>query len=225
MAGSTDVAKRDAPAVPALVPTPALDPNLGADDIAIPRLYIGNFMSEAVKSRLVEFGDVYLALGKDDKDPQVLWTPGSKDNGVLFHVLDLRLGKSWQDGGRLETTTYDDPAAPDDAWTTYNYTLFLPDVDPDMPAKLLLTKSGKSQARKINTILMRNAAAGPPWNHAFRLTSERKENDKGEFAVAQVASAQPDPAHVRQAGELYELVAPSIATGSSTSITGDEPAI
>lgn len=225
MAGK-EVASAEAPQVPALAPTPAT--NITADDIAIPRIYVGNYMSEAVKQQLVKFGDVFLALGSDDGEPSVLWSLDSKDPGVLFHVLHLRKAKSWSEspGAPLELFEYDDPSAPADAWTTYNYTLYLPDVDEDMPARLLLTKTGKPTAQKINTVLMRSAAAGPPWTTAFRLTSVKKKNAKGEYAVAQVAIAEADPKHVARAGELFATIAPGLERSTTTTgSSADEPAI
>lgn len=224
MASSTSVARREAPAVPALAPTPAT--TISAEDIAVPRIYIGNYMSEAVKHQLVKFGDVFLALGSDDPEPQTLWSLDSKEPGVLFHVLHLRKAKSWSasPGAPLELYDFDDPSAPADAWVTYNYTLFLPEVDPDMPARLLLTKSGKTTAQKINTVLMRQAASGPSYGTAFRLTSVKRKNDKGEFAVAQVAVAQADPKHVQQAGELFALISAGLDQRGSTT-TGEEPEI
>lgn len=226
MAGSS-VARREAPSVPALAPTPAT--TIGAEDVAIPRLYIGNFMSEAVKAQLVKFGDVFLALGPDDTDPQVLWSLDQKaDAGVLFHVLHLRKAKSWSPspGAPLQLYDFDDPQAPEDAWTTYNYVLFLPEVDPDMPARLLLTKSGKTTAQKINTVLLRNASSGPDWLNAFRLTSLKRRNDKGEFAVAQVAIAEANPKHQQRAGELFTQIRRGLEQRSTTtSGPVDEPGI
>lgn len=223
---SKEVAAREAPSVPALAPTPAT--TIDAGDIAIPRLYVANYMSEAFKHKLVEFGDVFKALGPDDTEPETLWSLGSDDPGVLIHVLHLRKAKSWSEsnGAPLQLYDFDDPSAPADAWTTYTYTLFLPEVDPDMPARMLLTKSGKPTAQKINTVLMRNAAAGPSWATAFRLTSVKRQNQKGEFAIAQVALAQADPKHVQQASELHELIAPGLERPQSTTThSGEEPGI
>lgn len=224
MAGRS-VAPIEASSVPALAPTPAT--TISAEDIAVPRLYIGNYMSEAVKTQLVKFGDVFLALGSDDTEPNVLWSLDSKEPGVLFHVLHLRKAKSWSasPGAPLDLYDFDDPNAPAEAWTTYNYTLLLPEVDPDMPARLLLTKSGKSTAQKINTVLMRSSAAGPAWSTAFRLSSQKRRNEKGEYAIAQVVVAQADPAHVKRAGELFEQIAPGLDQRSTATVTGEEPAI
>jgi hypothetical protein len=221
------VATREAPPVPALAPTPAT--TITAEDIVVPRLYVGNYMSDAVKHQLVRFGDVYLADSADDSEPRVLWSLGSSEPGVLAHVLHLRKGKSFSEqgsGSQLQVWDFDDPTADSRAWTTYQYTLILPEVDPDMPAKLLLTKSGKPTAQKINTVLGRSAAQGPSWINAFRLTSAKRQKDQNEWSVFQAATAQANPEHVRQAGELFALLAPGFEqqNRSSTSLV-DEPGI
>ncbi|MGZ6570497.1 MAG: hypothetical protein ACXVHB_05790 [Solirubrobacteraceae bacterium] len=227
MAGKA-VAERVAPAVPALAPTPAT--TITAEDIAVPRLYVANYMSEAFKRKRVDFGDVYLAQGADDTDPQVLWSLDSNEPGVLVHVLHLRKARSWDGGvkgGPLDTWSFEDPAAPQEAWTTYTYTLCLPEVDAEMPARMLLTKSGKPVAQKINTVLARNAAQGPSFINAFRLTSAKRQKDQNEWAIFQAQSTQADPDHVRQAGELFTLLAPGFEQQGSrqSTTTGDEPEI
>lgn len=223
---SKAVAPVEVPEVPALVPTPAT--TIDAADIVIPRLYVGNQMSKAVKRKRASFGDIYIASGADDPDAQVLYEFGSSQAGVLAHVLHLRKGKSWTAGGSapLQIWDFDDPNAHPDAWTTYTYTLFLPEVDPDMPVRMLLTKSGRGTAQRINTVLARNAAQGPYWLNAFRITSDERSKDDNEWAVFQVAQVQADPKHVTQAGELFALIAPGLeqqARRQSTPV--DEPEI
>lgn len=226
MSGSKAVA-RQAPAVPDLAPTPAT--SITAEDIAVPRLYVANYMSEAFKRKRVDFGDVFLAAGPDDTDPQVLWSLDSKDPGVLAHVLHLRKGKSYSPapGAPLDTWDFDDPNAHQDAWTTYTYTLILPEVDREMPAKMLLTKSGKPVAQKINTVLARNSAQGPMWLNAFRITSARRQKDQNEWAIFQASLVQADPDNVLAAGDLFSILAPGFAQQGSRSstTTGDEPEI
>lgn len=227
MARSTAVAEREAPAVPALAPTPAT--TITAEDIAIPRLYVANYMSEAFKRGRAKFGDVFLGAGADDTDPQVLWSLGSSDPGVLAHVLHLRKARSWDmgvKGGPLTTWDFEDPTAPEEAWTTYTYTVILPEVDVDMPARMLLTKSGKPVAQKINTVLARNAAQGPSWINAFRITSAQRQKDQNEWAIFQAALTQADPDHVLAAGDLFSMIAPGLdRQDSRPSTTGETPDI
>lgn len=222
---SRSVAPVEVPEVPALVPTPAT--LITAEDIAIPRLYVGNFLSQAVRSQAVKFGDVYLAAGADDEDPQLLWSLGSDDPGVLMHVLHLRKGKSWQRdrGAPLEVFDYGDPAVPDGAWTTYSYTVLLPEIDQELPARMLLTKSGTPVARKINTVLARNAPQGPMYNNAFRVTSAKRQKDTNEWAIFQVATTTAQAEHVAAAAEMFAQIAPGLEQATRVRTTADEPEI
>lgn len=215
----TAVTKRESK-VPDLVATPAL--TITAEDVALPRLYIGQYMSQAVQEQRVKAGCIFSATGKDDPDPQVLWEHGSKKDGVRFHVIGLRKGKSISDGGELVLFDYDDQAAPPDAWVTYNYTLAVPEVDQDVPFKLLLTRTGRPAALKINTVLKKNAILGPAWDSAFVLTTAARENAKGKFFVAQVTPVAAQPDHVKVAESLALMMSSS---APEVDATGEEPAI
>lgn len=221
MADSTAVEKAAPAQVPDLVRTPALE--ITAEDVALPRIYLGQYMTEAVKHKLVDFGDVFTASGPDDPDPQVLWKLNSKDEGVLFHVLALKKGKSFSDGGELQLYDYDDPSAPAEAWITYNYTVALPEVDEEVPYKLLLTRTGRNTAKQINTVLKKNEGRGPAWATGFRLTAVQRENAKGEFVVPRIAVVNEPPIEaVKSAETLALMIAGSTAEYHST---GEEPAI
>lgn len=214
------VAAQPAAQVPDLVRTrPVLD--IGAEDVALPRIYIGQYMSEHVKDQLVKAGSIFTATGPDDPDPQVLAAPESKE-GVVLHVLGLRKGKSFSDGGELQLYDYNDPSAPENAWITYNYTIALPTVDEEVPYKWTLTRTGRPAARQLNTVLKKNEGRGPCWVNAFRFTAAKRENAKGEFFVARVAPVEADPSHVQIAERLGVMV--SGAT-SEFNATGDEPSI
>lgn len=220
--------ERRAPSVPELAPTPAT--TLTAEDIKPSRIYVANYMSEAFKRHRVEYGDLFLATGADDPEPQVLWHAGSDEPGALVHVLHLRKAKSWDHGvkgGPLTQYRYEDPAAPDQAWVTWNYTLYLPEVDQDLPARMLLARSGRGTAQRINTVLMRNAAVGPMWSSAFRLTTSERKDGSNEWAVIDVRTTPAEAAHVQRASELFELIRPGLAAMESrqTTPTGEEPGI
>ena len=220
---ANEVAVREA-AVPDLAPTPATQ--ITADDIAIPRLYVGNQMSTAVADGNVKFGDLFLATDSEDPEPQVLWSLGSDDPGVLAYVLHLWKGKSWQasPGAPIERFEFDDPRAPEDAYTTYNYTLFLPEVDEELPAKMLLKKGSKGTATRINTLLVRNAGVGPAWATAWRITTAKRQRDNNTWAIHVATPAEAQREHVQAAGLLFEQIAPTLRRGLSTT-QGDEPAI
>ncbi len=219
-AASAAVAERPS-AVPALV-QPRLE--LDSSDVALPRIYIGQHMSNAVQEGLVKPGSIFAAIGADDADPSVLWEPADNPKpGVLFHVIGLRKGKSITVDGDLQTFDFHDPSAPAEAWTTYSYFVVLPDHDQDMPFKLLLTRTGAPAAKQINLVLKKNEARGPSWESAFRLTTAKRENDKGKYFVARVSVAEASASNVGVAEALAGIVqsqgTPEIAAHS------DEPAI
>lgn len=221
----TAVAKREA-SVPDMVRTPAL--TITAEDIALPRIYLGQFMSQAVQEGLVKAGQIFSATGADDPNPTILWSSDGKGvfkDGVPFYVLTIKKGKSWTagPGEELQLFDYDDPAAPADAWVTYGYVVSIPDVDDQVPFKLLLTRTGKPAALQINTVLLKNAVSGPSWNTEFILTTAPRENNKGKFFVPRVAVGNATPTAVATA-EKIGLDLNSAPTERQTSV-GEQPAI
>lgn len=209
--------------LPAVAYQPApLD--IGSEDVALPRLYIGQHMSGHVQEGSVKFGDVFSATGKDDSSPEVLWSLKSDKPGPLFHVLSITRKKSASVNGELETYAYNDPDAPADAWTTYNYLVVLPEVDQDVPYKLLLTKTGAPAAKALNTILKRNEGRIPAYALAFRLTSVAKENAKGKFAVARIVQEDATGPNTDIAAKIGQQIGNSLDNEPAPS-RADEPAI
>jgi hypothetical protein len=217
---SKAVAPREAPKVPDLVRTPAQQ--ITSDDVIIPRIKLGQYMSPAVQDELVKFGSVFATSGKDDADPQVLWTPGDAE-GVRFYVLRWYKAKSYTpgDGEPLEMFDFDDPNAPAEAWVTYNFVIAIPSVEDFVPFRLLLTKSGKNAALQILTILKKNARMGPDWNNAFSLTASTRENKKGKFTVPRVAVTTAIPSEVTTA----EGMALDMASAPVEHVPTEQPAI
>jgi len=189
--------------VPDLVRTPALE--IGAEDVALPRLKIGQFMSEQVQDGTVPAGALFTSLSSDDPDPQVLYKPGD-ENGVVIHVLSMRRGKSISEGGELVLYDYNDPDAPPDAWVTYNYVIAIPAVDEDVPQKWLLTRTGRPAAQQMNTVLAKNSGKKPPYELAFEVTTAERSNDKGRFFVPKVRHIEADAASVEIAANLLGLL-------------------
>src|SRR5688500_154213 len=169
--------------VPALVRTPAFD--FGAEDIALPRLKIGQHMSNQVQEGSVAPGSLFTTLGQGDPDPVTLYELGD-DKGLTIHVLSMERGKSIAEGGELVLYDYNDPDAPPDAWVTYNYVVALPEHDSEIPHKWLLTRTGRPAAQQMNLILMRSAGVKPPYEIAFEVTTAQRENPKGKFFVPRV---------------------------------------
>jgi hypothetical protein len=212
----TEIAEQQKGQVPALV-----NPNsaLTGEDLAPPRLYVGQAISNAVQDGLVQAGAIFVAQDSDDPDPQVLAEKGSED-GVLFHVLALRKGKSISENGELRTFRFDDPDAPAEAWTTYTYALLVPDYDTVLPVRWLLTRTGRPAAQKINTVLFRQAGDQPSYAVAFRVTTVERSNDRGRYFVPRVHPAEATDENIEAAAKLATVLADSWA-GKAES--GDSP--
>lgn len=217
---STAVEKADQPSVPALVQTPSVE--LTAEDVALPTIKLGQFMSDHVQEGRVPAGSIFSATGADDPDPVVLWEQGS-DDLLKFYVLALRKGKSISEGGELVLFSYDDPNAPAEAWVTYNYFVTLPQVDEEMPYKLLLTRTGKPAAQQINTVIAKNLASAPAHTLAFTLDCTQRENKKGKYFVPRVKQVEADEDEVKIAESLLPMVADAATDSSET--PSEEPAI
>jgi hypothetical protein len=220
---SKEVAVQES-ALPALAPTPAVAGLTGAD-VALPKLYKGETQSNAFKDDLVPKGCIYVASGGDDPEPQVIWEQGKAD-GVLVHVLDLVKGKSLQDANdELQTWRFDDPEAPAEARTTYTYIVALPEVDEDIPVKLLMTKTSTGTAKRINFELLK--AQGQPL--AYRITAVEKKAEKGgqkfQWYIWQEQKVEATPENIAIAERVAQLVTSAPADIERTSGPGNEPAI
>ncbi len=199
--------------------TPALD--IGSEDMQLPRVKIGQFMSAAVQEQLVKPGSIYSTTGEDDPSPISLWDPKTKGEGVLFHVLDLRKGRSAMVDGQFERYAYNDPDAPAEAWVTYDYAVCLPEVDPEVPHKMLFTRTQTPCAKAINTVLAKNQARGPAYATAFRLTTVERENAKGKYFVPRATIVETTSLGLEAAAAL----AMAISSIPEQQATGDEPSI
>lgn len=216
---SNEVATTQGSGVPALAATPATE--LSAEDIALPSIKLGQFMSAHVQEGRVPKGSIFSATGADDPDPVVLWEQGDEKK-LRFYVLALRKGKSVSSDGELILFDYNDPNAPAEAWVTYNYTLALPDVDTEVPFKLLLTRTGKPAAQQINTILAKNAST-PAYKLAFDLDCRERKNAKGTFFVPRVSSAAATEAESAVAEKLSAMVTADPVAGPAD--RAEEPSI
>jgi hypothetical protein len=221
MTDSTEVAETTGAGVPALVSTPAIE--IDAGDVALPRVYIGQYSSDQVVDKRVEFGDIFTALGQDDPAPNVVHNVDTED-GVLLHVLGLRKGKSLSQDGELELFAFDDPNAPPEAWVTYQYVVALPEVDQELPFKMLWTRSATPAAKQVNLVLAKNASRGPAWLNAFRVTTAFRSNEKGRWYVPIVRPVDADPEHVELCESLAALAADTPQDTEFAS-GGDDPAI
>lgn len=227
MATGKAVAETAPSAVPALAHRPAL--MIESEDVALPRLYTGQFTSQAVKDQLVKPGCLYAATGPDDPDPTVYAESKGKDgvpqdDGVEVYILGMTKGWSYAEKGEeLESWRYDDPSRHPDAWVTYQYTVAIPAFDIQVPHKWLLTKSNKPTAKQINTVLVKNAETGPPWATPFKVFTRYRSNTQGEWYVVQAVPCEPTPEYSAVAEQLAVMVGG--ANQADLRSTGEEPAI
>lgn len=195
-----------------------------ARDLALPRLYVAQAITNAVQDGSAKPGDLFIAQDSDDPEPVILAKKGSED-GVLFHVLALRKGKSISEGGELRTFRFDDPTAPAEAWVTYTYALLVPDYDTELPVRWLLTRTGRPAAQKINTVLFRTSGSQPPYESAFRVTTVERSNDRGRYFIPRIHPAESKPENVEACAALYAMVQESWASKSEVVEAESGPAI
>jgi hypothetical protein len=217
----TELAEQQKGGVPALANTPAVD--IGAEDVQLPRVYTGSFTSQAVKDGLAPLGSIYTALDKDDPDPQVVFEQGGKP--VRFHVLGLRRGKSVNVDGDYVLYDFNDPDAPPEAWTTYNYVVALPKVDEDFPYKWSLSRSAQPTARGINTVIVRNQDRGPVYALAFEAVAIKRTNPKGEWYSPRVKHVEADKADLEVVEGIVSLLPSDVVEVESPKQPEVEPGI
>jgi hypothetical protein len=194
------------------------------EDVILPKLKVGQYSSGLVQDEIVPAGALFTVTDAEDPEPVVLAETKDK-NGVVVHVLSTpRKGWSYSDdeetGGELLRWAFDDPERHPKAWVTYTYPVLIPEADTDVPYTLLLTRSNKPTALKINTVLKRNAGSGPPWATAFRLTTQRRERGNNKWFVVQASPVEAKPEHVALAEKLVQDMT---GTTADVQATGEEP--
>lgn len=203
---------------------------LTASDIAWPRLYLGQAISNAVQDGNVKVGELFIAADGDDPDPQVVAPAGEDHDGLRFYVLDLRKGISrTTEDGDLDTWVFGDPDAPEPswqtgAWITYSYTLAIPAIDEQVPIRFLLSRSGQPAAKKINGVIIRTQETQPSWQSAFSLKTAERANKAGKrYWVARVQPVDPTDAGLAVAEKLANLVQANSPAFADATVA--EPAI
>lgn len=223
---SKEVAVPEQVDVPDLAPTPAS--TITAEDIIIPTLYMGHQAQTIVANGLAKPGDIYAAASQDDSEAQILFEYDAKnehrDDGLLIHPLFMF--KSWSfspgPGQQLEMWPFEarGRAYPDGpplfdsdpknrAWLTYNYTLFVPDADPEMPFRTRFYRSGAPAAMKINQTVIRSS--NPMLHHAFRWSTKRVSRQGiAPWTVPVLNAVEAKPEHVEQARALFLMILPGL---------------
>lgn len=230
----TDLVTTSPGGVPALADTPAALGGISGADIALPKLYKGEFQSALVqdpKVKDITAGCIFVAASPDDPAPAVLVKDATdeKEQGVLVHVLAIKRGLSLQDAdGELQTWDIDDRSAPVDAKPTFTYFLCLPEVDPDLPVKVTMAKTSVPCAKRINFHLLKHGEN--PHELAFRLKLKLRESKNpggGTYRwfvwVEELVEAKPED--VEAASRIAAMAAAAVAPSNASPIQSDQPAI
>jgi hypothetical protein len=218
MSRSTAVEKVESGNVPELASTPATEVTF--EDIAPPTLTIAQRTSGLVDNNLATYGDLVVAQGRDDTEPIVLSHVGPDADGVVFYPLHMYKTWTHSDGKNLTSWPFGDGTPPEEAealaqetgkpfYRTYNYVLFVPEFDDQMPVIFRLnSKSQAPAANKINFTVSRGSGV---WHeYAFRVTTDKRENGSNRWAVPVLTTVEAKPEQVAKAAELRALILPGI---------------
>jgi hypothetical protein len=174
------------------------------EDLAVPRLFVGQPTSRAVVDHNVPLGAIYLASAASDPDPVVLYKPNQK-KGVVVHLLGYaRVVIYHDDDGSFRVVPQGSAGVPHEADGGYQLMLLIPAFDDGMPVSGLFKSSGAAAAKTIITIAARSGLA--PWCTAFELTTQQRRNELGTWHVPIAKAVEAQPAHVEAAETLAQLI-------------------
>jgi len=184
--------------------------------VKLPSLYLAQYSSKAFKARAVNFGDIYVALGAEDPEPQVVGAAvdGALSKPVRFYVhtaapmyqvvdasanygkRSLRLGTTYAqalgEGG----------GDPRNVFLQTSFSLTIPEY-PLLPVRFIMgSRWGGNAARWINTqISMALLQSKRPLDLAFQIQTRPTSNDSGDFVDAVVGFANV-PAKTAKADQV-----------------------
>jgi hypothetical protein len=211
--------------------------------VKLPSLYLGQFSSKAVKGRRVDFGDIYVGIGAEDPEPQVV---GKSDGKGLsepvrfyvhsaqpgFQVVDpvanygkrsLRLGTSY---GEALVEADGDPRK---VFQQTHYTLTIPAYSL-LPVRFIMgSRWGGSASRWINTqiaIIKQQTPANetpPVLKKAFQIQTRPTSNGDDDFVDAAVGFADVKAKDAEADQAIVQLHAETLAAGNVQTEDYDAP--
>jgi hypothetical protein len=184
--------------------------SMQSKDIALPRLRIVSNQSDHFKAGRFKEGDIVVGIASDDPEAERLYEYGSKDCGVVFHVLDMHTFLSGEKGGQLWRWDIGDPEAPSDARTTYEYTMCVPAYDEMLPVLYTFSPGSSRVAQGINAAILRQQQSGPPWGLAFSMTSAMKSRDRYTWAAPVVVAVEPNAGALKAADAMGTALTASV---------------
>jgi hypothetical protein len=164
-------------------------------DIQLPEIRVQQKTSDMVENGTTKFGDVVLSLGSDDVDPVFLIGGPEKRESFKGYIIGRKkfaasTGQSTGDGFHFHQTAERDEDDPD-SWVGYFFMIALPEFDRDIPARIMLWRSGRFAAKKINFFVAKALKEQGPAPHVS-FGVERKENAKGSWYQLTVQLIQAD---------------------------------
>ncbi len=205
----TEVATVETPALPALYDRGS---GITAADIEVQRIYVQADLSQLVRARITEPGDVIMALGADDADPT--WLIGGPDKRTSFDAFILarrRFVARTESGGDIEWLPDNYERAPGemDVWEGFNYLVAVPEVSDLLPARLMLWKTaGTPVAKRINTYLLQAEMRGQTDPLCVTFSVQQKIGQKSKqqyYALVPKENKTPDPEQLECAKRMLSL--------------------
>lgn len=174
--------------------------------VKLPSLYLAQFSSKAFKSKLVNFGDIYVGVGAEDPEPEVQATVAEDaklSSPMRFYIHNIAPGyqiadkdapygkRSLRLGTNFPMALREAGGDPTKVFLQTHMTLTVPSY-PLYPVRFIMgSRWGGSAARWINTKVSMAIQEGKrPLDMAFQIQTRPTINDSGEFVDAVVGFAK-----------------------------------
>lgn len=214
----------------AVVTISAQDPYaIDSTMVKLPSLYLAQYSSKAFKGRFVSFGDIYVALGAEDPEPQVLGKggDGTLSEPVRFYVHNCAPGYQILDpsanfGKRsmfppvtFQQALREAGGDPRKVFLQTHYTLTIPGYDMWPVRSIMGSRWGGNAARWINTQLALSKQKGDnPLDLAFQIQTRPTTNESGDFVDAVVGFAKVAAKDRKADGEIIAAHADLLSSGA-----------
>lgn len=177
---------------------------IDASMVKLPSLYLAQYSSKAFKASTVKFGDIYVAVGAEDPDPQVVGKGGSPlSEPVRFYVHGVQPGyqvtdaggpygkRSLRPGTPYQQALREGGGDPRNVFLQTHLTLTIPEY-PNWPVRFIMgSRWGGNAARWLNTqIAMAVQQKKRPLDLAFQIQTRPTTNDGNDFVDAVVGFAK-----------------------------------
>lgn len=230
----------------AVATTSASDPYaIDQTMVKLPSLYLGQFSSKAVKGRRVDFGDIYVGIGAEDPEPQVVGKSDGKSlsEPVRFYVHSVQPGfqivdKEANYGKRSLRlgTTYGEALReaggdPRNVFQQSHYTITIPAYSL-LPVRFIMgSRWGGSASRWINSQIAIIKQQTPPGesvaervlSKAFQIQTRPTSNGDDEFVDAFVGFAEVKARDAEADAAIVAMHRETLAAGNvQTEDTYDE---